>query len=76
MARILIPINFGREGRFRHDPAAPIRELPDLAPARTLADLSPDSDLAHFTVAHLVRGQNRLVDALRQAEREVKLALS
>ena len=76
LARILIPINFGREGRFRHDPAAPIRELPDLAPARTLADLSPDSDLAHFTVAHLVRGQNRLVDALRQAEREVKLASS
>jgi N-acetylated-alpha-linked acidic dipeptidase len=75
LARILVPINFGREGRFRHDPAAPIRELPDLAPALRLARLAPESDLAHFTVAHLVRGQNRLVDALRQATREVRLAV-
>jgi hypothetical protein len=75
LARILVPINFGREGRFRHDPAAPIPPLPDLAPARKLAGLSPETDLAHFTVASLVRGQNRLVDALHQAQREVALAL-
>lgn len=75
MARLLVPINFGRAGRFRHDPAAPIRELPDLAPALGLAELSPASDLAHFTVTHLARGQNRLIDALRQARRESELAL-
>ena len=75
LARILVPINFGREGRFRHDPASPVRELPDLAPALRLARLAPESDIAHFTAAHLVRGQNRLIDALRQATREVKLAV-
>jgi len=76
LARILVPINYGREGRFRHDPASPIRELPDLAPALTLAQLSPDTDIAHFTVAHLIRGQNRLLDALWQAKREVSLAVA
>jgi hypothetical protein len=76
MARILVPINSGREGRFRHDPAVPIRPLPDLAPALRLGALSPETDIAHFTVASLVRGQNRVVDAVRQARREVALALN
>ena len=62
-------------GRFRHDPASPIRPLPDLAPALQLAALAPETDIAHFTVASLVRGQNRLVDAVRQARRDLALAL-
>jgi N-acetylated-alpha-linked acidic dipeptidase len=75
LARILGPINFGRAGRFRHDPAAPVRPLPDLASALGLAGLAPETDIAHFTVASLVRGQNRVVDALRQARRELALAI-
>lgn len=74
LARILVPINSGREGRFRHDPAAPIRPLPDLAPALRLSGLSADTNLSHFTIASLVRGQNRVIDAIRQARREVRLA--
>ncbi len=74
LARILVPINSGREGRFRHDPAAPIRPLPDLAPALRLPGLSADTNLSHFTIASLVRGQNRVIDAIRQARREVRLA--
>ena len=76
LARILVPINFGRAGRFRHDPATPIRPLPDLAPALQLVGLSPETDIAHFTVASLVRGQNRVVDAVRQARRELALVLN
>ena len=75
LARILVPVNFTREGRFWHDPAVPIPALPDLAPAQELGHLAADSDRAHFTVAHLTRGQNRLMDALRQAQREVALAM-
>ena len=75
LARILVPINYARAGRFRHDPAAPIRPLPDLAPALQLAALAPETDLAHFTVASLVRGQNRVVDAVRQARRALAPAL-
>ena len=76
MARILVPINFARLGRFWHDPALPILPLPDLAPALGLSSLAKGSDLAGFTVAHLVRGQNRLIDALRRAQREASLALN
>lgn len=75
IARVLVPINFAREGRFWHDPAVPIPALPDLSPASTLADLPEGSDVFRFTLAHLVRGQNRLIDALRQARRELGMAL-
>jgi len=76
MARVLVPINYTRQGHFRNEPAVSVPPLPDLAPIRDLGRLSPDSDLARFTRAHLRRGQNRVVWALRQARSIVAQALS
>jgi len=67
LARILVPINFTRGGRFRHDPAVPIPPLPDLAPAVDLERHAPGSHEARVIQTSLLRGQNRVVAALRQA---------
>jgi N-acetylated-alpha-linked acidic dipeptidase len=67
LGRTLIPINFTRTGRFRHDPARPVPPLPDLSPAERLGRLPPDSDLARVVETHLVRGSNRVRWALQEA---------
>ncbi|MDR7520625.1 MAG: peptidase M28, partial [Armatimonadota bacterium] len=72
LARILVPINYTRAGRFRHDPAVDVPPLPDLAPARTWKTLTPGSDLYHVTRTHLVRGRNRVLGALRDARALVR----
>jgi hypothetical protein len=70
LARILVPINFTREARFRHDPALPVPPLPTLACAK---DLGGFDDLTlGFARTQLTRGQNRLVAALRDARRLVE----
>ena len=70
LARILVPINFTREVRFRHDPALTVPPLPTISVA---------GDLDHYTngtegsaLTQLTRGQNRLVSAIRQAKRQVE----
>lgn len=71
LARILVPINFTRVSRFRHDPALTIPPLPSIAAA---ADLdSFDATTLGFAKTQLVRGQNRLISALRQARRHIEL---
>ncbi|MEI5676799.1 M28 family peptidase [Mesorhizobium sp. CGMCC 1.15528] len=71
LARILVPINFTRVNRFRHDPALTIPPLPSIAAA---ADLdSHDEVTLGFAKTQLVRGQNRLISALRQARRHIEL---
>ena len=70
-ARILVPLNFTREGRFRHDPAVPIPPLPDLAPAAGLARLPAGSHEARVVQTSLLRGMNRVVAALNHARRAV-----
>ena len=72
LARILVPINFTRGPRFRHDPALPIPALPDLALCGELAGL--DDWALGFAQTELTRGQNRLVAALREATRLVEAA--
>ncbi len=67
LSRILVPINYTRSGRFRHDPAVDVPPLPDLAAARTWKDLDPGSDRYYVTYTHLVRGRNRVTAALREA---------
>jgi len=67
LARILVPINFTREARFRHDPALPVPPLPTLACAKELASF--DDQPPRFAQTQLTRGQNRLVAALREARR-------
>jgi len=71
LARILVPLNFTREGRFRHDPAVPIPPLPDLAPATGLARLPAGSHEARVVQTSLLRGMNRVVAALNHAGRVV-----
>lgn len=69
LARTLVPINYTRAPRFRHDPATPVPSLPTIALASELK--SYGSDLRGFAKTQLTRGQNRLVAALREAERLV-----
>ena len=69
LARILVPINFSRRGKFRHDPALDVPPLPDLAPAAGLADLEEGSHEHRVLLTHLTRGRNRVVWALREARR-------
>jgi N-acetylated-alpha-linked acidic dipeptidase len=72
LARILIPINFTRGPRFQHDPALNVPQLPTIEPALRLE--RHDAGTLGFARAQLVRGQNRLVAALREATRRVERA--
>jgi hypothetical protein len=67
LARILVPINFAREARFRHDPAVPIPPLPVLAAANEIRRMPKHN--RGFAEAQLTRGQNRVVAAMRAAVR-------
>ena len=69
LARTLVPVNYTRTGRFRHDPAVNIPALPDLEPALRLGALEAGGDADRITRIHLTRGQNRLLGALREARR-------
>jgi hypothetical protein len=67
LMRILIPINYTRAPRFRHDPATPVPALPTIATATELDQF--DEIKLGFARTQLIRGQNRLVSALREAKR-------
>jgi len=74
LSRILVPINYTREPRFRHDPAYTVPPLPTLAVAAELPGLA--AGLRGFGEVEVMRGQNRYVAALRAATRLVQEALS
>jgi N-acetylated-alpha-linked acidic dipeptidase len=67
LARTLVPMNYTRAGRFRHDPAVDVPPLPDLVAAKTWKTLAPRSDAYYVTHNHLVRGRNRVTAGLRAA---------
>jgi N-acetylated-alpha-linked acidic dipeptidase len=67
LARTLVPMNYTRAGRFRHDPAVDVPPLPDLVAAKTWKTLAPSSDAYYVTHNHLVRGRNRVTAGLRAA---------
>ncbi|MEO0999500.1 MAG: M28 family peptidase [Pseudomonadota bacterium] len=73
LARILVPVNFTKEARFRHDSALTVPPLPTIAAAGEL-DHHEKAGTLGFAKTQLVRGQNRLVSALRQATRMVEAA--
>ncbi|MBT0957455.1 M28 family peptidase [Alphaproteobacteria bacterium KMM 3653] len=73
LARILVPINYTRGSRFTHDPALNVPPLPTIAEAAAL-DMVPAGKVG-FALTQLMRGQNRLVAALREAARLVEAAL-
>jgi hypothetical protein len=74
LSRILVPINYTREPRFRHDPAFTVPPLPTLAVAAELPGMS--EEVRRFGQVELMRGQNRYVAALRSATRLVEGAMS
>lgn len=65
VARVLVPVNFVRGPRFTHDPALNTPPLPGIADAKLWPDLPKDR--RGFLLAQLMRGQNRLIDALETA---------
>ncbi len=73
LARILVPINYTRLPRFLHDPALNVPPLPALAVAEQLNRF--DAETIGFATTQLLRGRNRVVAALREAERLVRGAV-
>jgi hypothetical protein len=71
LARILVPLNFTRGGRFRHDPAVPIPPLPDLAPAADLGRCPAGSHEARVIQTSLRRGVNRFIAGVEDARAAV-----
>jgi hypothetical protein len=74
LARRLVPVNYTRGPAFFHDPAESIPPLPDLEAAFRIPATSPEE--LGFVKTHLMRGQNRLVAALRDARRLVQEAIA
>lgn len=74
LARLLVPVNYTRGPGFFHDPAETTPSLPDLSVALNASSMAP-SELG-FMQTHLLRGQNRLVAALRDARRVVQDAMA
>jgi hypothetical protein len=72
LGRILIPADYTKEGRFSHDPAIPIPPFPHLEPVRQLPSLSSETNEYRFLKTQLLRGRNRVVDALRRARKEAE----
>jgi N-acetylated-alpha-linked acidic dipeptidase len=75
LARLLVPVNYSRETPFHHDPAMEVPPLPDLAPALMLPAAKGDTARRGIINAHLMRGQNRLVWTLEQAQGVVESAI-
>ncbi len=73
LSRILVPINYTREARFRHDPAYTVPPLPTLAVAAELPEMT-DDHLRRVAQTELLRGQNRYLAAIGQARRVVAAA--
>ena len=74
LARVMVPVNFTNEPRFRHDPAYACPPLPSLAHAREFT--SADAARKGFVRTQMARGQNRFVAAMRAAGRIVDAALA
>ena len=74
LSRVLVPINYTREPRFRHDPAYTVPSLPTLAVAADLPDFT-DDHLRRVAQVELMRGKNRYLAAIDAARRLVEAAL-
>jgi hypothetical protein len=73
LSRILVPINYTREARFRHDPAYTVPKLPTLAVAAELPEFA-EGHMRRVAQVELLRGQNRFVAAIEHARRVVAAA--
>lgn len=70
LARILVPVNFNRSCRFRHDPALTIPPLPALEEATKIA--SRPANQRGFSRTELVRGQNFVIAEINSARRLIE----
>ena len=75
LARVLVPINYTREPRFRHDPAYTVPPLPTLAVAAELPSVT-DPHRRNCAKVELTRGQNRFIAALDRARQIVEKAIA
>ena len=73
LARILVPLNYTRVPRFRHDPAITCPPLPMLDVALDLKD--HDDATKGFALTQALRSRNRVEAALRAATQRVEAAL-
>jgi hypothetical protein len=67
LARILVAVNYSRQGRFWQDPAETVQPLPDLSLVKKMVADEPGSHTANAGLVSMQRGMNRLRWALRQA---------
>lgn len=72
LARLLVPLNYAREGRFAQDPAETIKPLPDLAAGLVVSTLPAESHEYQAALVSLRRALNRLRWTLRQATKAVR----
>ncbi len=75
VARLLVQVNYSQVTPFHHDPALEVPPLPDLAPALTAPRIAGDEHERGILQATLLRGRNRLVWTLVQAQEMVENAL-
>jgi len=73
LARILVPLNYIRTSRFRHDPAITRPPLPTLDVVLSLKE--QDDSLRGFALTQGVRARNRVVAELRAARKLIDAAL-
>lgn len=69
LSRLLIPITYTAIGRFDHDPAWGLPNLPTLNDVKRLAELDRSSDEYLFLYTQLVRNRNKVNFTLREAIR-------
>jgi len=72
LGRILIPIDYTKGGRYSHDPAIPIPSFPDLEALGQLHRFARESNEYRFLKTQLLRGRNKVLDALKRAGREME----
>lgn len=73
LARVLVPLNYTRVPRFRHDPAITCPPLPMLDVASELDQL--DENMHGFALTQAMRANNRVLAELRAARNMVESAL-
>ncbi len=71
-SRALVPLDYTAGDRFIHDPALPQKAWPVLDPIRILALCTASEQ--PFAAVEAVRARNRLLHALREAEKALRLS--
>ena len=74
VSRVMVPMDYTQGDRFVHDPALPQSPWPVLDPVRAWA--KAEGDQAKFALVDAVRARNRMLHALRQANRALDAALA